>query len=87
MQWKWYVYIIECENKSYYVGMTWNLSQRWDQHLSLLGSLFTGTFDPKKLVYSEEYESLEEARLREKQIKGWTRAKKQKLISGEWGKL
>ena len=40
----------------------------------------------EKLVYLEEYENLEVARRREKQIKGWSRIKKEKLIKGEWGK-
>ena len=66
--------------------MTWQPDNRWAQHISGLGSRYTGNHAPEKLVYSEEYENLEEARLREKQIKGWTREKKEKLISGEWGK-
>jgi len=41
---------------------------------------------PERLVYLEEYDNLEQARRRENQIKGWTRAKKEKLIHGEWGK-
>jgi putative endonuclease len=86
MSWKWYVYIIECIDKSYYTGMTWKPDNRWVQHLSKLGSKYTAKHIPKKVVYMEEYETLEEARLREKQIKGWTRAKKEKLITGEWNK-
>jgi predicted GIY-YIG superfamily endonuclease len=84
--WKWYVYILLCEDKSYYVGMTWNADTRWTQHLSGMGSLYTQQHAPEKVVYLEEYESLSEARIREHQIKGWTRAKKEKLISGEWGR-
>lgn len=84
--WKWYVYIIECIDGSYYTGMTWKPDKRWMEHLSGLGSNYTANHTPKALVYLEEYEDLEEARLREKQIKGWKREKKEKLISGEWGK-
>jgi putative endonuclease len=86
MSWKWYVYIIECEDGSYYTGMTWRPDQRWTQHLSGLGSAYTSEHEPKKIVYLEEHDDLEVARNRENQIKGWTRAKKQKLISGEWNK-
>ena len=86
MKWKWYVYIIECEDRSYYTGMTWKPDARWMQHLSGLGSRYTGEHKPKKLVYCEEYENLEEARNREHQVKGWTRTKKEKLIRGEWSK-
>jgi len=84
--WKWYIYIIECNDSSYYVGMTWSLPIRHDQHSEGLGSVYTKTHGFKKLVYAEVYENLEQARQREKQIKGWTRIKKEKLIRGEWGK-
>lgn len=86
MLWKWFVYIIECEDKSYYTGLTWNVDTRWTQHLARLGSRYTAKYKPKEIVYIEEYDNLEEARRREKQIKGWTRKKKEKLICGEWGK-
>ncbi|MBI2075429.1 MAG: GIY-YIG nuclease family protein [Candidatus Harrisonbacteria bacterium] len=85
-QWKWYVYILQCEDDSYYTGMTWRADRRWLQHLSGLGSEYTKHHKPKAIVYLEEYENLDEARRREKQVKGWTRAKKEKLIRGEWGK-
>lgn len=84
--WKWYVYIIECLDGSYYVGMTWSLPIRHDQHESGFGSAYTKKHGFKALVYSEEYENLDEARQREIQLKGWTRVKKEKLIRGEWGK-
>ncbi len=86
MQWKWYVYIIKCKDESYYTGMTWRADIRWTQHLSGVGSSYTAKHKPQKVVYLEEYENFEEARLRERQIKGWTRKKKEKLIDGEWGK-
>lgn len=86
-QWKWYVYILECLDGSFYTGMTWNPSNRFDQHLSKLGGKYTAEHGVKRLVYLEEYEDLEQARLREKQIHGWTREKKLKLINGKWTKL
>lgn len=86
MQWKWYVYIIECEDKSYYTGLTSQPDLRWTQHLTRLGSKYTEKHRPKKVAYLEEYENLDQARRREKQIKGWTRVKKEKLIKGEWSK-
>lgn len=86
MKWKWYVYILECKDKSYYTGLTWQTDTRWSQHLSKLGSKYTAKHAPERLAYVEEYENLEEARFRENQIKEWTRVKKEKLINGEWGK-
>ncbi|MBI5220780.1 MAG: GIY-YIG nuclease family protein [Candidatus Liptonbacteria bacterium] len=85
-QWKWYVYIIECEDKSYYTGLTWKPDLRWLQHLSGLGSVYTHKHKPRRVVYLEEYENLDQARRREAQIKRWSRVKKEKLINGEWGK-
>lgn len=82
--WKWYVYILECKDGSYYTGMTWKSELRYDQHTSGLGGKYTAKHPVKRLAYLEEYEDLEEARLREKQIHGWTREKKEKLINGEW---
>lgn len=85
-KWKWYVYIIECEDKTYYTGLTWRPDLRWAQHLSGLGSKYTSRHKSKKVVYLEEHEDLEEARRREIQIKDWSQKKKEKLISGQWGK-
>lgn len=85
-RWKWYVYILECLDNSYYVGRTWKADLRYDQHVSGLGGKYTAKHGVKKLVYLEEHTSFETASLREKQIKGWTRAKKEKLIKGVWNK-
>jgi len=85
-QWHWYVYLIECLDGTYYTGMTWDVVNRLEQHISRLGSKYTSKHGVKKLVYYEEFDDLEMARNREKQIKNWSQAKKQKLISGEWGK-
>ena len=80
------MYIIECEDNTYYTGMTWKPDMRWMQHLSGQGSVYTSIHKAKRLVYMEEYENLEEARRREIQIKDWSQEKKQRLIDGEWGK-
>ena len=85
-QWKWYVYIIECNDGAYYTGMTWKPDRRWMQHLSGVGSGYTAVHGVKKLAYLEEYEDLDQARRRELQIKDWSREKKQRLIDREWGK-
>ena len=84
--WKWYVYILKCRDGPYYTGITWQPDTRWTQHLSGLGSKYTAKHKPERVAYLEEYEDLEVARRREKHIKGWTRAKKEQLIRGEWGK-
>lgn len=67
--WKWYVYIIECLDGTFYTGMTWNYDIRGEQHRLGKGSEYTKKHGFKKVVYIEEFENLEEARLREKQKK------------------
>jgi len=85
-KWKWYVYIIECLDDTYYTGMTWDPSIRFEQHLSKFGSKYTAKHGVRRLVYVEEHDNLEVARKREKQIKDWSQNKKQKLIQGVWKK-
>ena len=84
--WHWFVYIIECKDQTYYTGMTWNLSNRFEQHFSKLGSKYTAKHGARKLAYLEEFDDLEMARKREKQIKNWSQEKKCKLINGIWHK-
>lgn len=79
-EWKWYVYIIECLDGSYYTGMTWKPETRFDQHLSGLGSEYTKKHGVRKLVYLEEHNDLEVARNREVQIKDWSREKKENIL-------
>lgn len=85
-KWKWYVYIIECNDSTYYTGLTWNVSNRFEQHISKLGSEYTKEHGVKRIAYVEEHDNLEVARNRELQIKDWSRAKKLKLINGVWKK-
>ena len=85
--WRWYVYIASCKDGTYYVGMTWNIKNREIQHLSGKGSEYTAKHGFKKIEYVEEYESLDTARQRERQLHGWSHNKKKKLIEGEWKKI
>lgn len=79
-QWKWYVYIIECKDGTYYTGMTWKPEVRFEQHLSGLGSKYTSQHGVKALVYYEEHLDFETAREREQQIKGWSQEKKRRIL-------
>ena len=80
-QWKWYVYIIECLDGLYYTGITWNLSQRLEQHRSGKGSKFTHKHGFKRLCYVEEFTDLQQARVREVQLKDFSRKKKEALFN------
>ena len=80
----WYVYMLLCDQKTFYVGITNNLKERLLEHRSGK-SFFTKKFSDLRFVYCEKYNSKHEAVLREKQIKGWSRAKKQMLINRKLG--
>lgn len=65
---------------------TWKPELRYDQHSVGLGGKYTSKHGVKQLAYLEEYHDYETASLRELQIKGWTRQKKERLIKGIWKK-
>jgi putative endonuclease len=78
-----HVYILECADKTLYVGSTNNLEKRLREHNELKsGAHYTKIRRPVKLVYSEKVGTIGEARKREAEIKSWTREKKLELIAG-----
>ena len=77
------VYILSCDNGQYYVGSTTNLELRLQEHNSGEGGFFTKAHHPVKLVYTEEYDTIHEARLRERQLHKWSHAKKEALVKGD----
>ena len=78
-----YTYILECANGEYYVGSTEDIVQRLQEHQTRTGGRFTKLHQPVKLVYKEENETYQQAFKRERQLHGWTRAKKDALIKGD----
>ncbi|MCH7988759.1 MAG: GIY-YIG nuclease family protein [Planctomycetes bacterium] len=82
-----HVYILKCSDNSYYVGSTSNLNQRLKTHISGHGPQYTASRLPVELVYSELLPDLDSAVKRERQIKKWTRAKKEALIRGDLATL
>ena len=78
----WYVYIIECADKTLYTGMTSDIQKRIDQHngLSFGGAKYTRGRRPVCLAYLERFDSRGEAAKRERQIKNLTRSEKEVLI-------
>jgi putative endonuclease len=75
-----YMYILECADGSYYTGSTRNLKKRLWEHDNFQGANYTRKKHPSKLIYCEEFPRIDEAFYREKQIQGWSRAKKKALI-------
>jgi putative endonuclease len=84
---KGWMYILECADGSYYTGSTNNLELRLAQHQAGEGANHTKKHLPVKLVYFEEYERIDQAFYREKQVQGWNRKKKEALINGMPQKL
>ena len=82
-----WIYILECMNGEYYVGSTTDVERRLEEHQAGLGGDFTRNHRPVKLVYKEEYASIEQAFQRERQLHGWSRAKKEALIKGDLERL
>jgi putative endonuclease len=78
-----FIYILECSDGSYYVGSTKDLEHRLWQHQHGQGGRYTSRRLPVTLVYYEEYERIDEAYFREKQVQGWRREKREALIRGE----
>ncbi len=79
---KGYMYILECSDQSYYTGSTKYLEARVRQHQHGEGANHTRKRLPVKLVYFEEYNRIDLAFNREKQVQKWTRKKKEALIQG-----
>lgn len=79
-----FTYIIQCENSKYYVGHTNNISQRFGRHLLKQGAEFTKQNKPVRVIWYQKFNNEIDAVDREKQLKGWSRAKKEKLIKGIW---
>jgi putative endonuclease len=75
----WFVYILFCDQKTFYVGITDNLKRRILEHKEGYSS-YTKKFSDIRLVYLENYNIKKKAENREKQLKGWTTAKKKALI-------
>jgi putative endonuclease len=83
-----YVYILRCDDKSYYTGHTDNLEARLHQHHNrLIPSCYTATRLPVELLYSSQFPTRMEALVAEQQIKGWGRKKKEALIKGNWEEI
>jgi putative endonuclease len=76
----WFVYIIECLDKSLYTGMTNDLESRLTKHLSKKGAKYTRSRGVNKIVHTEKFSSKSEALRREMEIKSWERGKKLELI-------
>jgi putative endonuclease len=79
-----YAYILRCNDGSYYVGHTDDLELRFAKHQA--GSLggYTAQRLPVTFLWSESFQTRDDAFYAERKIKGWSRAKKEALMAGDW---
>ena len=85
-----FIYILSSESRILYIGVTSSLERRMAEHQSGLTQGFAAVYGIKRLVYYEEFERIDDAIAREKQLKRWTREKKVALIetlNPEWNDL
>jgi len=83
-----FVYILKCSNGTFYTGSTSSLYNRiYDHNLGVDPRAYTYRLRPVILVWAEEFESRIDALNIEKQVKGWSHAKKQALIDNDFDKI
>ena len=81
------MYILECGDGTYYVGSARDLDARIEQHMTGLGGAYTQKRQPVRLAHFEEFTRIDEAWQREKQVQGWSRAKRKALIERRFDDL
>jgi putative endonuclease len=83
-----YLYILRCADGRYYVGTTRkSLEERLGEHNAGLHGGFTAARRPVAMVFAQHFETITDAIAAERQVKGWSRAKKEAMIKGEWNRL
>ena len=76
----WFVYLLLCSDKSFYTGISNNPQKRFLDHKNGKGGYYTRSHKPEKLIFQEQHSSKNQALKRERQIKGWSRSKKIKIL-------
>jgi predicted GIY-YIG superfamily endonuclease len=82
------VYILRCADGRYYTGHTDNLEKRIGEHeTGAIPSCYTFKRRPLQLIFSKDCATREEALSAERQIKGWSRKKKEAMMQGNWAEV
>ncbi|WP_294294741.1 GIY-YIG nuclease family protein [Chryseobacterium sp. sg2396] len=85
---RYYVYILKCSDNSYYTGVTNDIEKRIQYHIEGINpNSYTYSRRPVELVFHTEFKDVNQAIAFEKQVKGWSRKKKEAIINDEWEKL
>jgi predicted GIY-YIG superfamily endonuclease len=82
-----FVYVLHCSDGTFYTGHTDDLNKRLYEHQTKINSCYTSSRLPINLIYYETFGSRDEAIAAEQQIKGWSRAKKQALVDGNFKQI
>jgi len=83
-----YVYIVRCTDGLYYTGVTNNLERRlWEHNTGYNEKCFTFKRRPVILMYQEKFHDITNAIAFEKQVKGWSRKKKEALFNNDWDEI
>ena len=83
-----WIYILRCADGSYYTGHTDDFERRVGEHrMGAASSCYTFRRRPLDVVFTEEMPTREEALAAERQIKGWSRKKKEAMIRGDWDEV
>jgi predicted GIY-YIG superfamily endonuclease len=82
-----WAYMLRCVDGSFYVGCTTDLDTRIGQHQGGEADGYTARRRPVVLVWAEEFQDIGDAIAAERRIKGWSRAKKDALIAGDWERI
>jgi predicted GIY-YIG superfamily endonuclease len=82
-----WAYLLRCADGSFYAGCTTDLDQRIGQHQCGAFDGYTASRRPVELVWVDEFQHLDDAIAAERRIKGWSRAKKEALIRGDWATI
>ncbi len=81
-----YVYMLRCADGSYYVGSTRkSLEDRLQEHQAGSFDGYTAARRPVALIFHEHFQRIEDAIAAEQKLKGWSRAKKEALVAGDFG--
>ncbi len=85
---QYYVYILKCADNSYYTGITNNINRRLLEHQNGTNKdCYTYNKRPVELVFHTEFNDVNQAIAFEKQVKGWSRKKKEAIINDKWDDL
>ncbi len=76
-----FVYLLECGDKSIYTGITTDVARRFNEHKAGVGGNYTRSRHTVRILYTERYATRSEALKRESEIKGWNRQQKLDLIT------